>query len=202
MEPFCSCNSNQICKTVSFSNQILGVVKSRRTIQKYLVQHYVVCLLLTSEEAHSLSSSCATMKRWEIKNIMCRQLEIWELLSESKRAGIVWVGSRPISAAYLHTFTAFIVFIASNALLEIFPLSRPRTTSWHFNFARNGLAGYECTNRVATLDLQNQKKIPHRWESGIEFWSLAAGGGWLCRLWRAEAVEHGGESGIKEIEEI
>ena len=50
MEPFCSCNSNQICKTVSFSNQILGVVKSRRTIQKYLVQHYVVCLLLTSGE--------------------------------------------------------------------------------------------------------------------------------------------------------
>ena len=150
-----------------------------------------------------LAHCCATMKRWKIKKIMCRQLEIWELLSESKRAGIVWVGSRPISAAYLHTFTAFIVFIASNALLEIFPLSRPRTTSWHFNFARNGLAGYECTNRAATLDqLQNQKKIPHWWESGIEFWSLAAGGGWLCRLWRAEAVEHGGESGIKEIEEI
>ena len=108
-----------------------------------------------------------------MKNIMCRQLEIWELLSESKRAGIVWVGSRPISAAYLHTFTAFIVFIASNALLEIFPLSRPRTTSWHFNFARNVLPGYECTNRAATLGrLQNQKTIPHWVGENFEVWRL------------------------------
>ena len=48
------------------------------------------------------------------------------LLSKSKRGRIVWVGSCPISVAYLHTFTAFIVFIASNAPLEIFPLSSPR----------------------------------------------------------------------------
>ena len=47
-----------------------------------------------------------------------------------------------------------------------------------------------------------QRKYHSDEKSGIEFWSLAAGGGWLCRLWRAEAVEHGGESGIKEIEEI
>ena len=54
------------------------------------------------------------------------------LLFKSKRARIVWVGSWPISAAYLHTFTAFIVFIASNALLEIFPLSCPHTQVCHF----------------------------------------------------------------------
>ena len=132
-----------------------------------------------------LAHCCATMKRWEIKKIMCRQLEIWELLSESKRAGIVWVGSRPISAAYLHTFTAFIVFIASNALLEIFPLSCPRTTSWHFNFARNGLTGYECTNRAATLDrLQNQKKQN----------TLMRKVGWSFEVWRlvvADFVDYG-----------
>ena len=37
------------------------------------------------------------------------------LLSKSKRGRIVWVGSCPISVAYLHTFTAFIVFTAPNA---------------------------------------------------------------------------------------
>ena len=57
-------------------------------------------------------------------------------LSKSKRARIVWVGSCPISAAYLHTFTAFIVFTAPNApTLEIFPLSRPHTKVCHFKDA-------------------------------------------------------------------
>ena len=76
-------------------------------------------------------------------------------------------------------FTAFIVFIASNALLEIFPLSRPRITSWHFNFARNGLTGYECTNRAATPDrLQNQKKqTTEKWDEILKF-----GGWWWLTL--------------------
>ena len=95
-------------------------------------------------------------------------------MSESKRAGIVWVGSRPISAAYLHTFTAFIVFIASNALLEIFPLSRPRTTSWHFNFARNGLAMNVQLEQQLLTGCKIKRKYHTDEKSGIDFevWRL------------------------------
>ena len=120
------------------------------------------------------------------------------LLSKSKRGRIVWVGSCPISVAYLHTFTAFIVFTAPNAP----PLPR----AWNIILillSYSGLPAQRSCNRNIFPEKWPDQKGKCGWKrgNGISFKRK--------RVAVADFVDYGElehwsmeGSGIKEIEEI